>query len=1119
MIELMVAAALPLVVPEAPWKDGAKVEESDVNVTAGYNWKGKCGFVCPHYDKRGNILLNPSFESGDRYWNASWKETSKWISDEISTNYAHSGTHSLCPAGGHHTKISQVVLREKTRYAVSCWALNPNGDGVPVCQVSAKGDRASAKSVELKPVQGAKGRKGEWIRLSGVLETPAKLHECSIFVGVGKGNYYDDFQVEEGELTDYRGNPFGLDLVLDSPEVHYSDARTDAKPRIVLTGPKGATGEVSVKVKDFFNRRVAAVEQKFDLASGALEIALDDATLPKGILVAEVTVRPLAGIPLRSSPKGPLGGVRAAPLQGDQSLRDWKPFTDYLRWAKIDYLANRQKNKRLMGSVGDPEYLADSPNAERMYRLNAHFGFGATSYCGRWNFKDPKHYEYLPGPDDLALAKKYGIDLFGHGFGACSGGRMWLNAQNASIWEGKVSREGYTWMSDKGYPEEFLLWQETNVCAVVKRHPELRHWALGTEPDHKTDGERESFVQLMLRIYKGMKAGNPDADLMPYGSYNMFQQGRASVIDMMRRIKRADPDADRHFPYIEIHTYRELPERPEVEEDLVAFIEGLKDAGYPDIKVKTGEGSYYMPVVNSPNGMVPWTGVGHKDSYSHIALPTYDIGWGEQIAAALTVRETAVYYKHSDRVLENTSWTPRFLDGKRAIAWLAANAALGNLLGDATIVRDIRFAVGSRAYVFDDGHGSTVALCWKGDSNFDKGDVGGTTMVLGAGCLVPGELEVIDLMGNRCAIEQSNNPNNRTITVPLSGFPVYLKVANAKRAALVEAIETCEVAADMEKLPLQLVMKLLAPTEAELKVVNPLTRPLEADIEVGGKTTHVALAAKTSQAIRCTLPAPVSYTAFADVSVPVKATFRGKVFEESYATRAIAVTKVSGKPDWSKIPAAPVAHRRSRVENPKREWRGAKDISATAQLAYDADNLYLRVNVTDDRLVLPAAVPDDWQDRYAFDAVQLFFDAFGNGREKEKFGSVGYDMDDFSYELLPSNATSAVVYRRLAPDHQFTGGALTGYQSKVVEGGIPCAIEPFEGGYSYVVAFPKAYIRPLPLDGTMTPGLSLEIYDSDEDGDPERHWIGKGSWLVSDIPGGSGAFQSPHRYTTLVFER
>ena len=1105
MIGLMMAAALPLVVPEAPWKDGAKVEESDENVTAGYNWKGKCGFVCPQYDKKGNILLNPSFESGDRYWSASWNETSIWPADSIVTNCAHSGTHSFFPRTRGHNMISQVVLREKTRYAVSCWALNPNGDGGVPCSIGARGDMASAKSVKLVPVGGAKPRKGEWVRYAGTLETPANLHECVMSVGMVPGFYYDDFQVEEGELTDYCGNPFGLDLVLDSPEVHYSDARVDAKPRIKLTGPKDAKGEVSVKVKDFFNRRVAAVEHKFELASGALEIALDDASLPKGILVAEVTVRPLA--------------ERAAPLQGDQSLRDWKPFTDYLRWAKIDYLDNTQKNKRLQGAVMNPPHVSAEPDVERLYRLNAHFGFGATSYCNcGFDYGDPNHFENMPNADDFALIRKYGLAVFGQPLSSGSAGRMWVNGQDMDMWKGKVRRGGYVW-NDESYSEDFLLWMETNVCAIAKRHPELKHWAMPTEPDHHTSAQRDAYAQLLLRITKGIKNGNPAADLMPYGAYNMAQQGRTSVIDMMRRLKRGDPDADKLFPYIEIHTYRELPEAPDVEDDLVAFIEGLKDAGYPDIKVKTGEGSYYMPVINSPNGMVPWASVHHKDLYSKIAVPTYDLGWGEQIGAALTVRETAVYYKHADRVIENTSWTPRFLDGKRTIAWLAANAALGNLLGDASIVRDIRFAVGSRAYVFDDGHGSTVALCWKGDSNFDKGDVGGTRMVLGAGCLVPGALEVIDLMGNRCAIEQSNNPNNRTITLPLSGIPFYLKVANAKRAALIEALETCEVAADMEKLPLQLVMKLLAPTEAELKVVNPLTRPLEADVEVGGKTTHVALGGKASQAIRCTLSKPVLYTAFADVSVPVKVTFRGKVFEEKFATRALAVKKVCGKPDWSKMPAAPVVHRRPTSSNPKREWRGEKDFSATAQLAYDADNLYLRVNVTDDRLVLPAVVPDDWQGRYAFDSVQLFFDAFGNGREKEKFGSTGYDMDDFSYELLPSNATTAVVYRRLAPDHQFTGGALTGYRSNVVEGDIPCAIEPFEGGYSYVVAFPKAYIRPLPLDGSMTPGFSLEIYDSDEDGDPERHWIGKGSWLVSDIPGENGAFQSPHRYTTLVFER
>ena len=1135
MTSLILAAALPLAVPEAPWVNGGEAPANAKNVTGGVNWMATSGFVCPKYDERGNILMNPSFESGDRYW---WhgRDESDRVASQIVTNFAHSGAHSL-----HYTRdlgnlrLGQVVFKEHARYAVSCYAMLPKGGSASV-SFAPRGNEVWPKGAKLTSPDGKPLQPGVWTRLTGVLETPAKFHEGTVWVSASPPDcYLDDFQVEEGELTEYRGNPFGVDLLLDSPEEVYSNARTDAKPRIVLTGPKEAKGEVSVKVKDFFNRRVAAVEQKFDLSSGALEIALDDATLPKGVLVAEVTVRPLAerAAPLqggRSSAEraAPLQGgrssaERAAPLQGDQSLRDWKPFTDYLRWAKIDCLDNTHRHKNLMGVSGCPQYAADSASAESVYRRQAHFGFGACAYTSRWNFKDPKHYEYLPAEADLAFAKKWGYDFFGCCFNPGSGGHFYLNASPGDAWKPKIRFGAYTPMSEE-YPEDFLQWVETNVCAVAARHPEILHWTLPTEPDHGSAKSRDAYAVYALRVLKGLKAGNPKCDLMPYGAYNMFQQGRGSVIDFMRRLKRADPEADRKFPYVEIHTYRERPEAPDVEEDLLAFLKGLADVGYPDIKVKIGEGSYYYPVAKYRRGDQGYWSVHDKDCYSGIRIPTYDLGWGEQIGAAQTIREALVYYRHADRVIFNCPWSQRFVDGVRPIAWLAANAAMAKLLGDSTPIKDIRFAAGSRAYVFDDGHGSTVAVCWKGDADFDRGETPATRMALGAGCGVPGELEVFDLMGNACQVKVEGEGEQRKIILPLSGFPVYLKVANAKRAALIEAIESCEVAADMEKLPLSILMTIVSPSEGEVKVTNPLTRALEADVEIGGRTRHVALAGKASETIRCPLPEPVPYDRFGEIAVPVKVTFRGKVFDEKYSTRALAVKKVCGRPDWSKIPAAPVGNpRRTGMGDAQKPWTGAPDFAAKLQLAYDADNLYLRLDVTDDLLSWRDPPPDDWQNQYKWDAVQLFFDAMGNAREKAKAGSFGYDMDDFSYELLPSNATTAVVYRRLAPDHQYTGGALTGYQSKVVEGGLKCDIVPREGGYAYEVTFPKDFIRPIPLDGSVRPGLSLEIFDRDSRELPKGWWDESKSaaWLLSDIPPTPdkiGAFQCPHKYTTLVFE-
>lgn len=89
---------------------------------------------------------------------------------------------------------------------------------------------------------------------------------------------------------------------------------------------------------------------------------------------------------------------------------------------------------------------------------------------------------------------------------------------------------------------------------------------------------------------------------------------------------------------------------------------------------------------------------------------------------------------------------------------------------------------------------------------------------------------------------------------------------------------------------------------------------------------------------------------------------------------------------------------------------GPSDLSAVCRVAWNSRNLHLRFEVTDDRFVLNLN-PKGRMYWYDNDAIQLFFDTFGNARESVRRGRVGFDQDDYSYELLPTGPDRLVFCR------------------------------------------------------------------------------------------------------------
>ncbi|MCQ2395606.1 MAG: CBM9 family sugar-binding protein [Kiritimatiellae bacterium] len=335
---------------------------------------------------------------------------------------------------------------------------------------------------------------------------------------------------------------------------------------------------------------------------------------------------------------------------------------------------------------------------------------------------------------------------------------------------------------------------------------------------------------------------------------------------------------------------------------------------------------------------------------------------------------------------------------------------------------------------------------------------------------------------------------------------------------LVEALNGGRVREDEGRLLLQTAMQLNAADRATVKVINPLTRPLTAKMSVGASAYDVTLKGGEERSLEVALPEKVRSDAFGKVHVPVTFEFEGRSYDETFEAAAVAVPYAAGeKPDWSKVPSVKMPRFIKYDKNSAHPGRG-ESFDADVKFAWNEKHLFLRFEVTDDRFCfVENETADKWGGHWNWDAIQLFFDSFGNAGEAARRGVFGHDYDDFSYELYPASPTNAVCFRRFAPDHQLTGGAGYGFVGNRLEPGVKVAFEGRDGRLVYDVDFPAHYIMPLKLEaGKVSPGLGIEIYDRD---DPKVGSPVKISDVIESSDGRRDAMNNPHLYPQLIFVR
>lgn len=1047
------ASALKLVLD--PGKS-TKLSAGD-NIVNGINFTRNNAFTVSLFDKERNFFLNPSFESGTRYFLVRNVDLKTWIT----TREAHSGKYSMLLHGTVET--FSFPIRQRQDYTLSFYAKST--DGSPKTLSLRYYSYENTQETQRNHYFTVKGT--DWKRY----EVPFNIPRSAVRFSFRAENIYlDDLQLEPGKkASPYAGNRLGLEIRTDSRDHDVVNADETINAKLLVRGPVGTKGTLHLTVYDFFKRITVQRTIPFAIpGSGETLLTIaDDSAFPLGTNILRVDAAP-EGLPA---------------------------YTDFLRVTRMKYADNTSKNKDLHGtSYYGHNYIRPFNPPDKELRLLKAGGIGAHSYLS--NHTDP---------NTLTILNRYGMKNFGNYIERGPYDRQkrqWsypVNEAIAGLSGGKTAREL------THFSPEILKAVENAAFKIAKAHPHITYWTAHTEPSGAYEsiksGNIREYAKYILALNRGIMKANPAVVFNPMGDCGMNKSGRDNIFSFLKCANELEPQT--RFKVIDIHTYRQFPELPDTEFDLKAFMDGLDKLGYRDIPVHLGEGAYWVPViVNEWLGIAPWQDTTTKDRYG-MHLPSYDLGWGEQVSAAMILRYWLVAYKYMDRVKFTCPWVNPFLDDTLPFAWLCMSSNLTDLLGNAVFRQDIRFASGARAYLFEDEQNRPVAAYWFFEEELDRGLKKGHNIKLDLRGM---NLEFIDLMGNNCTVRKENG---KTV-LPLSNFPVFIRGRKGEMKQLANAFLNADIP-DATKPPVELLSSGIdKKNRLKFDVVNQLSRPLKLSLKIASDDEQkLNLAPNERKPIVYTQNSELHFDRINEIEIPVSVGFNGQQIQTRFKLAVLPLKKVSDNVNWDQIPAIPLHHIQSTqyAKTNGIRWNGPTDLSGTWQAAWSKRGLHFRFNIRDNDFVMDHTTKRGIEGWYDNDTVQLFIDTLGDGRANAKRGNPGFDQNDYSYELLPTGENTATVFRRHAPDQQLTGG-LDGLFANMEEKAVHCKFNRNEKLLTYEVFFPARFLQPMEFTPGSMPGIGIKVFDRDGNDRSARQ-------VLSNVEG--DVFRRTDIYTQLLF--
>ncbi|NLE55012.1 MAG: hypothetical protein GX617_08765, partial [Lentisphaerae bacterium] len=869
----------------------------------------------------------------------------------------------------------------------------------------------------------------------------------------------DGLQLEAGDAPTLYEPPFAEAALTTSAADNFLEYGQPINAALDITATPGLNASVDVKIRDFFDTVVYTGHFVFTADDrGKAHIALPISGLPRGIFITEIDFH--------------AGQQRRYEIQ---------------RFSIMSFLDNSHRHKSLfVNTYVDP--LFPTQIYRDVLARKQKLGYGART-------------GFVNNDEQLAqMAKEYGIDSalcrIAHN-GKTSTGRNVYVAKNIEYYLlPGMQRDDAMLLENLQEPgratPELLQQLEDAAAAIVSASPSVTGWTFMCEPEgvlpewaspaFATKERFLEFVAMECAAVRGIKRGNPAAKAINSPTANISRPERMLYFD---RLLAETARRGVRYDAISAHNYRSrAPEYPTpMESEYEKLFAILDRHGYQDAPVYAPEGMHWLPIrcrrapfvsdypISSGNlhGLVPYT---------------YDLSFAEKLGAAWRARTWLLGLKLQKRIasMNASNYGTFAMDAMLTpYAFQKIPNTLGRLLGNAEFIAELELFPNTRCYLFNDEQQRPIAAFWACHPEVDYGEAKGPEYFFTP---LP-ELELFDLME---AEHDITPPSNGLFRLPLSPFPVFIRGAAGQGEALTAMLRAGHGKANLPTRP-TLAMRLISAATMSVQIDNTDTVPLNGKLFFRAEERPISIATKNSTTTQFALPTQLSAQDKTPVDVVMTILHEdGRRFSYDRSFVGLLATHAQpaggGQPaDWLNVPAIAMNNRVvSKAVQRLGETIDDQDLSASYQLTWDEQGLYLRVVVKDN---VHAWSPrklhkDGWRN----DSLQVFFDTGANARDHDK--PRGTDSDDWSYGIFLQDAAGQdiAVYRYAVPDGQLTLG-VDAAKAHTLADDVTCAFRKTPDGYVYELAFSPRSILPLRPQPGQSFGMAILINDSDEDGATE----------------------------------
>lgn len=1002
-----------------------------------------------------NLMPNPSFEQGLRYW--TWMDGGATYAPSPTPRYSVAARGLFGPQALLISNVQTasspmmsfpIPLDAGETYTLSFHARSEAESRLTVTLASA------AKAGRFNSPRGPWGDVENpdaaftigtaWKRYSRTFTADA----AGIRVGImaTTTTLIDGIQLEKGQTpTAFVAPPIEGLLVTADPD----NSLTLGEPinaALRCTGKPGERGLVVINARTAFGEPV--YRGRGPVAIGASGVAT---------------------VPLPLSAERFAEGVFVVRVEYD--VAGTPPYVDYHRLSIMRPLENRHPLKDLCGTIGAYDRIS---RGEDLARRLMEWGFGSTSWgC------DPAPAGVRP-----ALEAKYRIK----------------NVGNVLQNKDPVAKDYMQWRDVSPELEQRI---ETAAFDHARRHDPRRDtvWAFGNEEEGSylvRNGLFAEHLRVQMATARGVRRAIPDGISLPtFGTsgYSILRGHEA-----MEGYLRAAQAAGWKYGGIAVHPYGSIDRGSlsmhDLDEETTRLLEQMKRFAYgPETPI------FFTELFNVPETFIPqWNADRSYDEYS-AGKPTYDFGNREFVQAASAARAVVIMAKYWPQLRSANFWIARpFMDMHLTpLVLCKAFNTLGHTLQDVRHLADVKPSPRIRGYVFKRSDGTGVAAIWCIDRDVENGLCRGPRVRVAFSQTVAFH----DFMG---CVRHPTPPQDGRISMPLTPAPLFMTAADPR----ILANDLLQLTHDDASLPVELSVLPKMDGGLACRLKNRTGADQSGRLVIGQQTTAYALPAGSEQLIdvQRSLEPPTlgqlhKWTKNARLEPDA-----GPAAEVFLDTSYFFVPRGKKDRDWSALSALPLA----------RHFGPAPDeFIATMRMDWDKQRLRMQIEVVDSAYAhsptpspkVSGALPPAGTKGH----VELYLDTAANGRAT---AMAALDADDYRYDFFPpaSGITGkAIVRRSQGVYHQLADGTNMPTSRDVAES-VPCEFETTDKGYRLTVTFDQRFLLPISLRAGARFGVGLIVHrgGSSTTGETEEQGAALG------FRGDEGSLRSPATWPMAVLE-